>query len=96
MSERASWRQFQVQGRNTGRKNKVLDFSAINIPPEIAEWIQTAAAESNVTEVERVLDDMAGLGDDERLLAEHLKDLSQEFKFEELLETLSETGKVQS
>jgi hypothetical protein len=49
-----------------------------------------------VTEVERVLDDMAGLGDDERLLAEHLKDLSQEFKFEELLETLSETGKVQS
>lgn len=88
---------FTFKDEQTGASPEVdHDFSDVVIPEAIVDRVRTAADESNVTEVERVLNEMGGLGARERVLAEHLKDLSQEFRFDRLLETLSEAGKAKS
>jgi signal transduction histidine kinase/ligand-binding sensor domain-containing protein/DNA-binding NarL/FixJ family response regulator len=87
---------FSFRDVETEDQSAAVDFSNVVVPEALVERVQKAADESNVTEVERVLDEIGALGAEEQSLAEHLKGLSQEFKFDELVDTLTESGKAKS
>jgi len=65
-----------------------LDLEDIVLPEALWGRLKQAAELSNVTEVEKTLDEVEKLGAQEGRLAAHLRNLSQDFKLEEILEVL--------
>jgi signal transduction histidine kinase/ligand-binding sensor domain-containing protein/CheY-like chemotaxis protein len=68
-----------------------LDLSAISLPDDLRQRLVKAAELSSVTELEQVLDEVVDLGPEATRLAEHLRDLSQDFKMDEILTLLDKT-----
>ena len=65
-----------------------LDLESIHLPGDLLGRLKQAAELSNVTELERTLNEVEKLGPEESRLAAHLRGLSQDFKMEEILEVL--------
>ena len=67
-----------------------LDLSAISLPQDLITSLREAAELYNVTTLERTLEDVAALGPDASRLAARLRELSQDFRMEEILGILEE------
>jgi CheY-like chemotaxis protein len=70
-----------------------LDLEGISLPEDLFRRLRQAAEFSNVTELERTLDEVETLGPQAGRLAAHLRGLSQDFKMEAILGILEEIGR---
>ncbi|OGG45984.1 MAG: hypothetical protein A3F84_17405 [Candidatus Handelsmanbacteria bacterium RIFCSPLOWO2_12_FULL_64_10] len=70
-----------------------LDLKAISLPEPLLKRLREAAEMSNVTVLEKTLDEVEKLGTEESRLAAHLRALSQDFKMEEILSILEQMEK---
>jgi CheY-like chemotaxis protein len=70
-----------------------LDLESISLPGDLLGRLKQAAEMSNVTELERTLNEVEKLGPEESRLAAHLRGLSQDFKMEEILSILEQMTK---
>ena len=69
---------------------KPFDLEDIAIPEDLLKKLIQAAELSSVTELEQALDDVEELGPESANLATHLRNLSQDFKMEEILNMLKQ------
>lgn len=65
-----------------------LELEGISLSPELLQHLKNAAELSSVTELEKYLDEMEGLGGSASWLAAHLCALSQDFRMDEVLAIL--------
>ncbi|OGG46244.1 MAG: hypothetical protein A3F84_23740 [Candidatus Handelsmanbacteria bacterium RIFCSPLOWO2_12_FULL_64_10] len=70
-----------------------LELEGISLPEDLFGRLRQATEYSNVTELERTLDEVETLGPQAGRLAAHLRGLSQDFKMEEILKILGEIGR---
>ena len=67
-----------------------LDLKAIQIPDDLLGTIRRAAEMSSVTELEQALREVESIGGEAARLAAKLRELSQDFKMDEILGILEE------
>ena len=65
-------------------------FRQVIIPPELLQRLKRAAELCSITEIEEHLDSLGSLGENARLLAEHLRGLSQTIEFEQVMKVLNQ------
>jgi len=70
------------------RTAKPVDWSRIALPPDLHTRLREAAEVHSVTEIEDYLQEMEQLGDEQRQLATHLRDLRQQHDMESILGVL--------
>ena len=66
----------------------ILDLEGISLPEGLLQRLKQAAEVSSVTELEQTLDEVEKLGPEAGRLAARLRGLSQDFKMDEILDTL--------
>lgn len=67
-----------------------LDLEGISLPEDLLQRLRQTAEFSSVTELEGILDEMEALSPEAGQLAARLRELSQDFKMEEILSVLQE------
>ena len=67
-----------------------LDLEGIALPEDLFRRLRQAAELSSVTELEGILNEVEKLGPKARRLAAHLRELSQDFRMDEILRILEE------
>jgi len=67
-----------------------IDLAKVALPEELLSLLKEAAELYNVTRLERYLSEVDRLGDDARLLAEHLRELSQNNEIDRIINILGE------
>jgi len=70
-----------------------LDLKAVSLPEPLLKRLRQAAEFSNVTALEKTLDEVKKIGTEEGRLAAHLRALSQDFRTEEILSILEQLAK---
>ena len=70
-----------------------VDLTGLHLPAELHEQLRESAELSSVTELRQVLEQVAQLGEAEGRLAEHLRELNQNFAMDEILEILEKIEK---
>ncbi len=70
-----------------------LDLEGVSLPEPLFLRLKEAAELSNVTELERTLNEVEKIGPEQNRLASHLRALSQDFKMEEILSILEQLAK---
>jgi signal transduction histidine kinase/CheY-like chemotaxis protein len=71
-------------------KEAPLDLAGISLPEDLINRLKEAAELYNVTTLERTLEDVAALGPEPSRLAARLRELSQDFRMDEILGILTE------
>ena len=71
-------------------EERPLDLKAVSLPEALRKRLNEAAELSNVTELEKTLNEVENLGAEAGRLAAHLRGLSQDFRMEEILKILEE------
>lgn len=69
-----------------------VDFAGLKLPGELNERLRQAAAAANMTRLMKGLEDLERLGDDERRLAGHLRELGLSFAMEKVQDALRGIG----
>jgi CheY-like chemotaxis protein len=67
-----------------------VDLTAVSLPGELIARLEQAAETSSVTELESTLDEVERLGPEPARLAVHLRELSQDFRMDEILGILGQ------
>jgi CheY-like chemotaxis protein len=68
------------------------DFADVKLPGELHQRLRQAAHTANITRLMKGLDELEGLGDDERQLAGHLRELGLSFAMGQVEEVLRGLG----
>ena len=70
-----------------------LNLLSLHLPAELHDQLRESAELSSVTELRQVLEQVAQLGEAEGRLAEHLRELSQDFAMDDILDILDNVEK---
>ena len=70
-----------------------LELEGLVLPTELHDRLQAAAEVASVTRLRQTLEEVESLGERERLLAGHLRDLAENFDLEGVLKMLEPVGK---
>ena len=71
------------------------DWSTVPLPPELHREMVTAVESHNITQLRKQMDTLAGMGDEEGMLAGHLRDLAKEYDLEGIRVVLDEIKTTQ-
>ena len=71
------------------------DWSTVPLPPELHREMVTAVESHNITQLRKQMDTLAGMGDEEGMLAGHLCDLAKEYDLEGIRVVLDEIKTTQ-
>ena len=82
--------QFEYADPNTQPDDIDLNFDNIQLPTDILTKLKEAAELSNVTELERILDDLKTQNPEASDFTAHLQSLSQDFQMDQILQILAD------
>ena len=83
--------EFEYRQDEVGTADTV-DWDAIELPAELRDKLREAAELFSVTEIEDYLGEVEGLGEEQRRLASHLRELKQAHDMNGILRALGDSG----